>query len=60
LSSYYVIINNNIKNIYQCEDIDQVYAIIRTGPWATHVVCMGDLVPTGTMLVNPGVDVVCY
>jgi len=30
-----------IKDIYQCEDTDHVYAFIRTGPWATHMVRMG-------------------
>jgi len=49
-----------IKDIYQCEDTDRVYAIVRTGPWATHVVRTGDLVPAGTMLVTPGLDLVCY
>jgi len=43
-----------IKDIYQCEDTDRVYAIIRTGPWVTQVVCTGDLVRAGTMLVTPG------
>jgi len=49
-----------IKNIYQCEGTDRVYAIVRTGPWATHLVRTGDLVPVGTMLVTPGLDLVCY
>jgi len=40
-----------IKDIYQCEDINYVYAIVRTNPRATHVVHAGDLVPAGTMLV---------
>ena len=43
-----------IKDIHQCEDIDHVYAIVRTGPRATHVVRVGDLVPAGTMLVTHG------
>jgi len=34
-----------IKDIYQSEDTGRVYAIIGTGPWATHMVRMGDLVP---------------
>jgi len=42
-----------IKDIYQCEDTDHVYAIARTGPRATHVVCAGGLAPAGTMLVTP-------
>jgi len=49
-----------IKDIYQSEDTDRVYAIVRTGPWAIHVVRMGDLVPGGTMLVTPDLDLVCY
>ena len=49
-----------IKDTYQCEDTDRVYAIMRTGPWATHVVRMVDLVPAVTMLVTPGLDSVCY
>jgi len=49
-----------IKHIYQCEDADRVYAVFRTSLWATHVVRTGDLVPTGTMLVTPGLDLVCY
>jgi len=49
-----------IKYIYQCEDTDHVYAVVRTGLWATHVVRTGDLVPAGTMLVTPGLDLVCY
>jgi len=43
-----------IKDIYQCEDTDHVYAVVRTGACATHMVRTGDLVPAGTMLVNPG------
>jgi len=34
-----------IKYIYQCEDTDCVYAVVRTGLWVTHLVRMGDLVP---------------
>jgi len=49
-----------IKDIYQCEDIDHVSAVIRTGPWATQMVRTGDLVPTGTMLVTPGLCLVHY
>jgi len=49
-----------IKHIYQCEDADRVYAVFRTSLWATHVVRTGDLVPTDTMLVTPGLDLVCY
>ena len=45
-----------IKDIYQREDTDHVYAIVKTGPLATHVVRAGDLVPAGTMLVTPGCD----
>jgi len=36
-----------IKDIHKCEDTDQVYAIVRTSPRATHVVRAGDLVPAG-------------
>jgi len=42
-----------IKDIYQCENTDRVYAIDRTGLWATHMVRTGDLVPASTMLVTP-------
>jgi len=42
-----------IKDIHQCEDTDHVYVIFRTSPWATHVVCAGDLTPASTMLVTP-------
>jgi len=45
-----------IKDIHQCEDTDHVYAIVRTGPRATHVVRVGDLVPAGTMLVTPVIE----
>jgi len=44
------------KDIRQCEDTDHVHAVVRTGPWATHMVRTGDLVPAGTMLVTPGVE----
>jgi len=43
-----------IKDIYQCEDTDHVYAVVRTGLWATHMVRTADLVPARTMLVTPG------
>jgi len=49
-----------IKYIYQCEDTDRVCAVVSTGPWAAHVVRTGDLVPADTMLVTPGLDLVCY
>jgi len=49
-----------IKYIYQCADTDRVYAVVRTVLYATHVVRTGDLVPRGTMLVTPGLDLVCY
>jgi len=49
-----------IKDTYQCEDTDRVYASMRTGPWATHVVRTVDLMPAVTMLVTPGLDLVCY
>jgi len=49
-----------IKDIYQCEDTDHVYAVVRTGPWATHMVHTGDLVPAGTMLVTLGLALVHY
>jgi len=42
-----------IKDIHQCEDSDHVYVIVRTDPRTTHVVCAGDLVPAGTRLVTP-------
>ena len=47
-----VFINEN-KYIHQYEDTDHVYAIVRTSPRATHVVCAGDLVPADNMLVTP-------
>ena len=49
-----------IEDIYQGEDTDRVYANVRTGPWATHVVRSGHLLPTGAMLVTSGWDLVCY
>jgi len=49
-----------IKDIYQCEDTDHVYAIVRTGPLATHMVRTGDLVTIGTTLVVPGLGLVGY
>jgi len=49
-----------IKDVCQCEDTDRVYAIVRPGPWATHVVPTGDLMPVGTMLVTPGLGLVRY
>jgi len=45
-----------IKDIHQCEDTDYVYAVVRTGPWAIHMVRAGDLAPAGTMLVTPVVQ----
>jgi len=45
-----------IKDIHPCQDIEHVYAIVRTGPRATHVLRAGDLVPAGTMLVMPDID----
>jgi len=41
-----------IKDIYQWEDTCHVYAVVRTGPWATHMVPTGELVPAGTMLIT--------
>jgi len=32
-----------IKDIHQCEYTDHVYAIVRTGPRAIHVVRAGDV-----------------
>jgi len=49
-----------IKDIYKCEDTDHVYAVVRTGPLATHMVRTGDLVPIGTMLMVPGLGLVGY
>jgi len=46
------------KDIYQCEDTDHVYAVVRTGPWATYMVRTDDLVPAGTMLVTPRLGLV--
>jgi len=47
-----------IKDIYQGEDTDRVYAILRTGrgrpTWSTHVVRSGDLLPSATKLVTSG------
>jgi len=34
--------------------------MVRTDPCATHVVRTGDLVAAGTMLMTPGLDLVCY
>ena len=45
-----------INGILLCEDIDHANAIFRTGSRTTHVVRAGDLVPTGTMLVTPGLQ----
>jgi len=45
-----------IKDIYPCQDIEHVYAIVRESPGATRVVRAGDLVPAGTMLVSPAVE----
>jgi len=47
-----------ITDIYQCEYTDHVYAVVGTGLWATHMVCMGDLLRAGTMLVTPGFGLV--
>jgi len=44
------------KDTHQCEDNDHVYAIFRTSPRATEVVCAGDMVPTGTMFVTTTLD----
>jgi len=49
-----------MEDIYQCEDTGHVYAIVRTGLGVTHVVHRGDLMPESTMLVTPGLDLVCY
>jgi len=46
-----------IKDIHQCEDTAHVYAIVRTGPRATHIVRAGDLVSAGTMLVTSDIGV---
>lgn len=48
----YVIINK-INDINLCENTDDVNIVFRTGPQATHLVCAGNLVPAGTMLVTP-------
>jgi len=47
-----------IKDIYQCEDTDYVYAVVRTGPWTAHIVRTSELVPAGTMSVTPGLGLV--
>jgi len=49
-----------IEDIYQGEDTDRAYAIVGTGPWATHVVRSDDLLPAGTKLVTSGWDLACY
>ena len=49
----------NIEDIYQCEDTDPVYAIVRS-PRSTHVVRVGDLVPAGTILVISGLKFMLF
>jgi len=44
------------KDIHPCQDIEHVYAIVRTGSRATRVGRAGDLVPAGAMLVTPGLE----
>jgi len=41
-------------DIRKCEEIDHANVIFRTGPRATYMVLVGDLVPAGTALVTPG------
>ena len=50
----YVIINENY--IYQRENTDHAYAIVRTSRQATHMVRGEDLAPEGTVLVTPAVN----
>jgi len=45
-----------INDIHPCQDIEHVYAIVRTSPLMTHMVRAGDLVPAGTMLATPGLE----
>jgi len=49
-------LSTKIEDIHPCQDIEHVYAIVRTSPRETHVVHAGDLVPVGTMLVTPAVE----
>jgi len=44
-----------IKGLYPCQDIEHVYAMVRTSPRTTNVVRAGDQVPAGTMLVTPAI-----
>ena len=52
LSSIMLSIDKISKDIHLDEDTDHVYAIFRTSPRATHMVCAGDLVLAGTTLVT--------
>jgi len=47
-----------IRDIYQCEDSNNAYAVVRTSLWVTHMVHTSNMVPSGTMLVSPGL--ICY
>jgi len=55
LSSIMLSINKISKDIHLDEDTDHPYAICRTSPQATNMVCAGDLVLAGTTLVTPDV-----
>jgi len=46
-----IMLSINIEDSHQWEDTKPVSAIVKTSPRATHVVCAGDLVLAGTMLV---------
>jgi len=48
---FYVIISD--ANL--CDDTHHLNAVLKTGSGATNAVFAGDLVPAGTVLVNPGV-----
>jgi len=49
-----------IKEFHPCQDIEHVYAMVMTSPRAINVVRAGDLVPAGTMLVIPDIDLHKY
>ena len=55
-----IMLSIKIKDVHPCQNTEwawDVYAIVRTGPRATHMVCAGNLVPADTMLVTPAVEV---
>jgi len=46
-----------IKHFHRCEDTDHVYAFVKTGLRATHVVRTGDIFPSSIMLVTPALRI---